>query len=129
YWAAGPWWAEYIFTLEPSGSTDRPQMVPLSNHLPPNGTVPTPVPTNTPTRTPIGPTATSTRTPTRTPIGPTATPTRTPTPGAGACSPVTSTITAPFSFDGAGTFCWQSSNLGSFINSWNTASVSLNGVN
>jgi hypothetical protein len=23
-----------------------------------------------------------------------------------ACSPVTGTITAPFSFDGAGTFCW-----------------------
>jgi hypothetical protein len=41
---------------------------------------------------------------------------------------VTSTITAPFSFDGAGSFCWQSSNLGGFINSWNTTSVSLNGV-
>jgi hypothetical protein len=42
---------------------------------------------------------------------------------------VTSTITAPFSFDGAGTFCWQSSNLGNYINSWNTNSVSVNGVN
>ena len=39
------------------------------------------------------------------------------------------TITAPFTFDGAGTFCWQSSSLGSFINSWNAASVTINGVN
>ena len=70
-------------------------------------------------------TATRTRTPTQA-TGSTAT--RTPTPGAGACSPVTSTIAAPFTFDGAGTFCWQSSNLGSFINSWNTASVTINGV-
>ena len=59
------------------------------------------------------------------------TPTRTvtPTSGAGACSPVTSTITAPFTQDGTGTFCWQSTNLGTYINSWNTTSVTLNGVN
>ncbi len=94
----------------------------------------TPLPTNTPTRTSVVPT----NTPTRTSVGPTSTPTRTSTTGptptptpttGGACSPVTSTITAPFTFDGAGTFCWQSSNLGGFINSWNTTSVSLNGVN
>jgi hypothetical protein len=42
---------------------------------------------------------------------------------------VTSTVTAPFTFDGAGTLCWQSSNLGSYINSWNTNSVTINGVN
>ncbi len=103
----------------------------------------TPVPTNTPTRTPTGivPTNTPTRTPTigiptntptRTPTGfvPTNTPTLTPTqPTGGACSPVTSTITAPFTFDGAGTFCWQSNNLGGYVNSWNTSSVTLNGVN
>jgi hypothetical protein len=85
--------------------------------------------TSTPTRTntPNGPTATPTRTPT--PGGPTPTRTPTPTPGGGACSPVTSTITAPFSFDGAGTFCWQTTNLGSYINSWNTNSVTVNGVN
>jgi lysophospholipase L1-like esterase len=105
------------------------------------------VPTNTPTRTPtsVAITATPTRTPTigasLTPGGPTPTRTNTPnsstptpirtaTPGSGAtCSPVSSTITAPFSFDGVGTFCWQSSNLGSYINSWNTTSVTLNGVN
>ncbi len=111
----------------------------------------TPVtPVNTPTRTrtaTTGPTATRTRTPTTGPsatrtntpvtVAPTFTKTVTPvtpvaatnTPTGGACSPVTSTITAPFTFDGAGTFCWQSSNLGGFINSWNTTSVTLNGVN
>jgi len=115
----------------------------------------TAVPTLTPSRTPtagrptVTPTRTSTRTntptaltptPTRTPTGVTATPTRTPTrtntltpmatSGTGsACTPVTSTITAPFTFDGAGTFCWQSSNLGTYVNSWNTASVTINGVN
>jgi len=93
---------------------------------------------NTPTRTntPNGPTATRTKTPT---TGPSLTPTRTPTQGTNptptrtstpgtTCSP-TSTITAPFTYDGAGTFCWQSSNLGSYINSWNTVSVIINSVN
>ena len=92
----------------------------------------TPVPSLTPTRTgtatntPTGPTAT----PTRTPTGPTVTPTRTPTPGSGgACSPVTSTVTAPFTFDGAGTFCWQISTIPSYTNNWNLASLTINGVN
>ena len=94
--------------------------------------------TNTPTRTPtITNTPAITNTPTKTltrTLTPAVTPTRTLTPAitptvGGACSPVTSTITAPFTFDGAGTFCWQSSNLGTYINSWNTTSVSINGVN
>ena len=91
-------------------------------------------PTATPTRTntPNGPTNTPTRT--NTPGAATATPTpvvgASPTPSSGAtCSPVTSTITAPFTFDGAGTFCWQSSSLGSYVNSWNATSITLNGVN
>jgi GH35 family endo-1,4-beta-xylanase len=77
----------------------------------------------------------STFTPTRTPTitstpAITNTPTRTPTPNVGACTPVTSTITSiPFVFDGAGTFCWQAANLGGFINSWNVASVTVNGTN
>lgn len=86
-----------------------------------------PVATNTPvparTNTPI-PGVTPSRTPTQV-VG------ASPTPGStgSTCSPVTSTITAPFSFDGAGTLCWQSTNLGSYINSWNNNSVTLNGVN
>ena len=94
--------------------------------------------TNTPTRTPTAgitntPTRTSTPlaitlTPTRTSTtGPTNTPTVVPT-GGPTCSPVTSTITAPFTYDGAGTLCWQSTNLGTYINSWNTTSVTINGV-
>ena len=79
--------------------------------------------TNTPTRTAT--LGAATNTPTRTP-----TVAATPTQGStGTCSPVTSTITAPFTFDGAGTLCWQSSSLGGYINSWNTSSVSINGVN
>ena len=94
--------------------------------------------TSTPTRTPTGFTSTPTRTQTRTntPTTPaiTLTPTKTLTPSitpttGGACTPVTSTITVPFTFDGAGVFCWQASALGAYINSWNTNSVSLNGVN
>jgi endoglucanase len=110
--------------------------------------------TRTRTNTPGGPTATRTRTPTRTstPGGPTATrtntpfgvtntPTRTNTPfaitatpttgggGGGTCSPVSADITAPFVKDGTGTLCWRSTNLGTYINSWNTTSVTLNGAN
>ncbi|MGC1375279.1 MAG: hypothetical protein WA821_03595, partial [Anaerolineales bacterium] len=82
--------------------------------------------TLTPTRTF---TAAITNTPTRTPTtGPTSTPTITPTGVIGVCSPVTSTITAPFTYDGAGAFCWQSSNLGTYINSWNVTSLTVNGV-
>jgi endo-1,4-beta-D-glucanase Y len=73
-----------------------------------------------------GPTNTPTRTPTVTPV---ITPTITPTQPTGGCSPVTSTITAPFTYDGAGTFCWQSSNLGSYVNSWNLTTLSINGAN
>jgi hypothetical protein len=99
----------------------------------------TPGITNTPTRTPtIGITNTPTRTSTAGPsptgtmmVTRTSTPTTGPTStsGTGTCSPVTSTITAPFTYDGAGAFCWQSSNLGAYINSWNLTSLTVNGVN
>jgi endo-1,4-beta-xylanase len=115
------------------------------------GSTNTPLPGASPTRTvTTGPTVTRTNTPT---TGPSLTPTRTFTPGptltrtippsvtpflptltrtltpAATCSPVTSTITAPFTYDGAGTFCWQSSNLGAYINSWNLVNLTINGVN
>ena len=99
----------------------------------------TPAASITATRTPtVGITRTLTRTPTQivgasnTPSATTArtaTATITPTSGAGACSPVNATITTGFVFDGAGSFCWQASTLGTYINSWNTASVSVNGTN
>jgi endoglucanase len=81
----------------------------------------TPTRTATPTFTLTGPSPTFTRTPTQT-----NTPTFTPT--GGLCSPVTATIAAPFNQDGVGTFCWQSSNLGTYINSWNVAKLTVNGV-
>ena len=33
YWAAGPLWGDYNFTLEPSGGKDRPQLAVLGKHL------------------------------------------------------------------------------------------------
>jgi hypothetical protein len=127
--------------------TNTPVVVPTNT---PTRTGPTA--TRTRTRTPGGPTATRTRTsvpPTRTntPTGPTAVPptrtptraattppttapTRTNTPGSGGgtCSPAT-TVTAPFTFDGAGVFCWRINNIPGFINSWNLNSLTVNGVN
>ncbi len=89
----------------------------------------TPAITNTPTRTAtlaltLTPTPTLTRTPTSV-----VSPTLTSTPSTSVCSPVTSTITAPFTFDGAGTYCWQAATLATYINSWNTTSISVNGTN
>jgi hypothetical protein len=123
----------YNGTSSPTNTPTRTPTVGIS----PTGTM-----TNTPTRTPTtGLTATRTNTPT---VGISNTPTRTPTAGLTAtrtltptitstsgigCSPVTATITAPFTQDGVGAFCWQSTNLGSYINSWNLASLTVNGVN
>ena len=89
----------------------------------------TPAISNTPTQI-VGASPTRTLTPaiSNTPTR-TSTPMTTPTTGTGTCSPVTSSIAAPFTFDGAGTFCWQSTNLGTYVNSWNTTSVAINGVN
>jgi endoglucanase len=33
WWAGGPWWGDYMFTLEPSGGVDRPQLALLVPHL------------------------------------------------------------------------------------------------
>ncbi|MBN2000771.1 cellulase family glycosylhydrolase [candidate division KSB1 bacterium] len=33
YWAAGPWWGEYMFTIEPKNGTDRPQLAVLIKHI------------------------------------------------------------------------------------------------
>ncbi|MGC1377855.1 MAG: glycoside hydrolase family 3 N-terminal domain-containing protein [Anaerolineales bacterium] len=108
------------------GITNTPTRTPTTGITNTPTRTPTVGSTNTPTRTPtVGITNTPTRTPTQG-TGPTVTPT---TPPGGACSPVTSTITAPFTQDGVGAFCWQSSNLGTYINSWNTTSVIVNGTN
>ncbi len=136
--ATGPFLTNHPSLVFPGGATGPTNT--------PTRTATAPAITNTPTRTMTagitltptrtltpGPTSTRTRTSTPGPI--TATPTRTSTPGAtatsgggGTCTP-TSTITTPFSFDGAGTFCWQASSLATYVNSWNTTSVTINGVN
>jgi endoglucanase len=33
WWAGGPWWGNYFTSLEPSGSTDKPQMTWLAPHF------------------------------------------------------------------------------------------------
>ncbi len=97
------------------------------------GIAPTPSPTATvrPSATPtVRPSATPTVRPSATPtVRPSATPTVRPsgTPGP-TCSPVTGTIAAPYSYDGSGSFCWQATNLGSYVNSWNLTSLKINGV-
>ena len=35
WWAAGPWWGDYMFTLEPKNGQDRPQLAYLAGHLQP----------------------------------------------------------------------------------------------
>jgi hypothetical protein len=37
-------------------------------------------------------------------------------------------VTAPFSFDGAGTYYWKMANIPNYINSWNLDSLVINGV-
>lgn len=78
--------------------------------------------------TPTGtarPTQCLTPTPTQT-IGASHTPTPTTQAFGTACSPVNSTIAAPFTFDGVGSYCWKTKTLG-YINSWNATKVTLNG--
>ncbi|MEN9938646.1 MAG: endoglucanase precursor (endo,4-beta-glucanase)(cellulase) protein [Chloroflexota bacterium] len=57
YWAAGPWWGDYIYTLEPVGGQDRPQMAVLSRYLGVSQP-PASLPTATATAAPAQPTAT-----------------------------------------------------------------------
>ena len=118
-------------------STPTITMTPLPVTNTPTRTITPTVITSTPTRTPTAgpitntPTQTVGASPTRTltaVVSSTLTRTLTPTPGTGTCAPVTSIITAPFTFDGAGTFCWQASTLATYINSWNLTSLKVNGV-
>ncbi len=127
----GSWWRR---TCQPSTSptpTTPAQATPTGTPTRTPTTPPQATPTRTPTRTPTSPpNATPTRTPTRTPTTPPqATPTRTPTPGSGGgtCSPATSR-SLPFTQNGAGEYCWVVSQAPNYINSWNLATLEVNGV-
>lgn len=87
-----------------------------------SGSTPTPTPTATPTPTS---TPTPTPTPTATPT-PTVTPTPTATPGQTCDNP--RAVSVPFTYDGAGEYCWTFSSAPSYINSWNLAELTINGV-
>jgi endo-1,4-beta-xylanase len=85
--------------------------------------------TSPPAATPTNPPA-ATATPAP---GTTAAPTNPPSGGAsgctcaGGCSSQTS-ISSTFTKDGAGEFCFVASSLGSYVNSWNMVSVTINGA-
>ena len=38
YWAGGPWWGNYMFSIEPQNGVDKPQMTILVQHLASTGT-------------------------------------------------------------------------------------------
>ena len=43
YWAGGPWWGTYMFSIEPENGVDKPQMAILLKHLtPPSTSLPPP---------------------------------------------------------------------------------------
>jgi aryl-phospho-beta-D-glucosidase BglC (GH1 family) len=125
-----------------------PTVTPITPGVTPATPTRTPTPVtpvgNTPTRTrtpTTGPSPTRTRTPTvgtpivatNTPITPVvATKTNTPvtptTPPGGACTPVTSVVTAPYTLDGVATSCLQIATIPGYINSWNATTVSINGT-
>jgi hypothetical protein len=76
------------------------------------------------------PTSTATATPSPTPTG--VTPTPTPTGGDG-CTCVngcesTTNISPDFVYDGAGEYCWETDDLGNYINSWNLEHLEINGI-
>jgi endoglucanase len=124
---------------------------------PTNPPADTPAPTNPPTDTAAptatpGPTAIPTATPAGTPV-PTNPPADTPAPTESVTNPPAVTdppaatnppatgctcpnlcssqtsISVPFTKDGSGEFCYTSSSLATYVNSWNTDAINVNGTN
>ena len=53
YWAGGPWWGDYMFSVEPNNGTDKPQMGLLGKFAAqPSTPAPAPASTNPPAVTP-----------------------------------------------------------------------------
>jgi lysophospholipase L1-like esterase len=121
----------------PPADTPSPTNPPSDTAAPTATPGPTAIPTATPAGTPIPtnpPADTSAPADTTAPTNPptdTVAPTNPPATGCtctNLCSSQTS-ITVPFTKDGAGEFCYVSSSLGTYVNSWNCDSVNINGVN
>jgi cellulose 1,4-beta-cellobiosidase len=111
------------FNIQYSESNQMPAQFTLNGVVCGEGPIPTIPPTTAPT---AAPTATPPVPPTMPPTGePTTTPTDEP-PG-GVCSPATAQ-SLPFTYDGAGEFCWSFSATPRYINSWNLATLEINGV-
>ncbi len=48
WWAAGPWWGSYMYSIEPANGVDKPQMAVLLEHIGNPNAVETPVAQNMP---------------------------------------------------------------------------------
>jgi cellulose 1,4-beta-cellobiosidase len=123
------------FNIQYSGSNQAPSQFTLNGVVCGEGPVPTVPPATPPTATPpvpptgeptVPPTTPPTATP---PIPPTDEPTTAPTatPPVGACSPATAQ-SLPYTYNGEGSFCWSFSATPRFINTWNLATLEINGV-
>jgi hypothetical protein len=115
----------------PPSDTTAPTNPPSDTAAPTATPGPTAVPTATPAGTPVTTNPpTDTTAPTNPPTDTTA-PTNPPASGCtctNLCSSQTS-ISVPFTKDGAGEFCYTSSSLASYVNSWNMDAVNINGTN
>jgi len=106
WWAGGPWWGAYRFTLEPTGETAAPQLAWITPYTSCAATVaptaaptpPTSAPTAAPTQAPTPPTSAPTQVPLFTPtaaptVEPTVAPTVAPTTAAPTIAPTTAAPT------------------------------------
>jgi hypothetical protein len=116
--------ASYLVPTEEPGNTSSPTVVPT----PEPTSEPTQEPTTEPTQEPTSaPTSVPKSTPSSTTV-PTQAPTSAPSGGGGSACIPSSSISIPFTKDGAGEYCWAISSL-NYINSWNCALVEINGFN
>ncbi len=120
----------WLVSSADTNASERPAIPWIRTYLGGNVTQP-PVATATPTAPPVN-TAVPTTPPANTAV-PTTPPAVTNPPVTGCscvagCSSPTS-VASTFTKDGAGEFCFVATALGSYVNSWNTDSVSINGVN
>jgi len=114
----------------PPSETAAPTDTPGPTAIPTATPAGTPIPTDPPADTPAPTNPPSDTTAPTNPPADTAAPTNPPATGctcANLCSSQTA-ITVPFTKDGAGEFCYTSSSLATYVNSWNCDVVNVNGT-